>query len=329
MGASLLAGCEGAEPSGAQTKILGAGAAAGKRAAVSVGLVTKTLLNPFFVEVERGARRAEHDLGLRLKVRTGAQETSVEQQIQIVEDLIRDKVAAIVIAPSDSQRLVGVLKNAHDMGIVVVNIDNRLDPEAVHAAGWTPPPFISVDNEAGAFKAAQFLARSVSGPSQAGILDGIRSADNAKQRVLGARCGFAQNPQVRVVASRSANWELDQAHAVTREMLQQHPRLSLLFASNDVMAIGAIRFLRETGRTHVRVAGYDALPEAIDAIRAGALVATVDQQAAEQGYQGVVQAYRLLQGQPVPPLTLIETRLVTAQTLVDPVRETQGLGTRL
>ncbi|GAB4215485.1 MAG: hypothetical protein Fur007_13610 [Rhodoferax sp.] len=275
----------------------------------------KTLLNPFFVEMERGARRAERELGLRLKVRTAAQETSIEQQIQLVEDLIAEKVAAIVIAPGDSQRLVGVLKKAHDAGIVLVNIDNRLDAAALQAAGLEPPPFISVDNEAGAFKAARYLAQSAHGSTQAAILEGIRSADNAQQRARGARRGFAENPQVQVVSSMAANWEVEPAYTATRQMLRDHPQLRLLFAANDVMAIGAIRYLQESGHTQVKVAGFDALPDAVEAIRAGQLVATVDQQAAEQGYQGVVYAHRLWQKQSVPPVTMVDTRLITADAL--------------
>lgn len=126
-----------------------------------IGLVMKTLTNPFFVEMEKGARRAEKELGVTLKVRTAAQETSIEQQIQLVEDLIAEKVDAIVIAPGDSQRLVPALKKAVDAGIKIVNIDNRLDPQAIQQAGLKPIPFISVDNEAGAYKAGQYLVRGI------------------------------------------------------------------------------------------------------------------------------------------------------------------------
>ena len=54
----------------------------------TVALVMKTLTNPFFVEMERGARQAEQELGIELIVKTGAQETSIEQQIAIVRDLL-------------------------------------------------------------------------------------------------------------------------------------------------------------------------------------------------------------------------------------------------
>ena len=277
-----------------------------------VGLVMKTLTNPFFIEMERGARRAEQELGVVLQVKTAAQETSIEQQIQLVEDLIAAKVDAIVIAPGDSQGLVPTVKKAVDAGIKLVNIDNRLDALALRAVGLAPVPFVSVDNEAGGYKVGRYLADAVNAPAQAAIIEGIRSADNANQRMRGARRAFAENKHIRIVASESANWKIDEGYNVTKALFAKHPKITLLFAANDMMALGAARYVKDTKRQGVRIAGYDALDEALVEIKAGGLAATVDQQAAEQGYQGVALAVRLLKGESVPELTLIDTRLVTA-----------------
>ena len=279
-----------------------------------IGLIMKTLTNPFFVEMEKGARRAEKELGIVLKVKTAAQETSIEQQIQLVEDLIAAKVEAIVIAPGDSQRLVPSLKKASDAGIKVVNIDNRLDPETVKQAGMNPIPFLSVDNDAGAYKAGKFLADGVTTPTEAAILEGIRSADNAQQRMQGARRALLENKQIKVVASETANWKIDEAYEVTKSIFAKHPKIKLLFASNDVMAIGALKYLNESGKSSVKVVGYDALGEAVSEIKAGRMLATIDQQASEQGYQGVALALRLTQGSIIPNVTTIDTKLVTAAT---------------
>ncbi len=280
-----------------------------------IGLVMKTLTNPFFIEMEKGARRAEKELGVTLIVKTAAQETSIEQQIQMVNDLVAAKVDAIVIAPGDSQSLVPSLKKAADAGIRIVNIDNRLDPGALAQAGMGDVPFVSVDNDAGAYKAGKFLANAATTPTQAAILEGIRSADNARQRMEGAKRALTENKQVKLVASETANWKIDEAYAVTKAMFAKHPNIGLLFAANDMMAIGAIKYLQESGKTKVAVVGYDALAEAMTEIKGGRMAATVDQQAAEQGYQGVALALQLIKGGKVPAMTLIDTRLVTAADL--------------
>ncbi|QDL52796.1 substrate-binding domain-containing protein [Rhodoferax aquaticus] len=285
-----------------------------KPAGPRIGLLMKTLANPFFVEMEKGARRAEKDLGVTLVVKTSAQETSVGQQIDLVNDLIAQKVAAIVIAPSDSFALVAPLKKAADAGIKIVNIDNRLDPKEVEKAALLPIPFVSVDNFAGAYKAGKALADSVSTPAMAGIIEGIRSADNARLRMEGAKKALSESKHVTVVASETANWKIEDAYTVTQQMMARQPKIRLLFAANDMMALGAIRYLRETGRKDVLVAGYDANGQALEEIQGGHMLATVDQQAAEQGYQGIALALKLIRGETVAPITLIDTKLISSNS---------------
>ncbi len=307
-----LVGCGQSSGPNISTTAAPAPVASAPAAKVEIGLVMKTLTNPFFVEMEKGARRAEKELGINLTVKTAAQETSIEQQIQLVDDLVAAKVNAIVIAPGDSQRLIPTLKKAADAGIKIVNIDNRLDPAALKQAGMPSVPFVSVDNEAGAYKAGKFLAEGITQPTQAAILEGIRSADNARQRTQGALRGLQENTAIKVVASETANWKIDEAYTVTKQIFTKHPNIKLLFAANDVMAVGALKYLADSKKTGVKVAGYDALSEAITEIKAGRLAATIDQQAAEQGYQGVVLALRLSRAESVPDVTTIDTRLVTA-----------------
>jgi ribose transport system substrate-binding protein len=282
---------------------------------VRVALIMKTLTNPFFVEMERGARRAQREAHIDLQVKTATQETSIEQQIQLVDSEIKAHSEAIVIAPGDSSRLVPILKQAQDAGIQIVNVDNRLSAAAMSAAGMKPVPFVSVDNEAGAYQAAAHLASLVLHPTQAAILEGIRSADNAQQRKLGAQRGFKSNPKIRLVASETANWKIDEAYAVTARLFKQYPGIGVLFCANDMMAFGAVKYLQESGRRHVLVAGFDALDEANSAIRAGQLEVTVDQQAAEQGYIGIRTALQLLAGQTVPMELQVDAKLVTATSL--------------
>lgn len=280
-----------------------------------IGLVMKTLTNPFFIDMEKGARRAESELGIELVVKTGAEETSIEQQIQIIDDLVAARTDAIVIAPGDSRRVIPALKKAAEHGIRLVNIDNRLDADAVREAGLAPIPLISVDNERAAYASVRHIAADARPGTQAAIIEGIRSADNAQARKRGAERAFAEAGNIDVVASQSADWKIDEGYRTTQRIFTEHPRISLVFAANDMMALGALKYLHESGRPDVRIAAYDALAEAVGEVRAGRLAATVDQQAAEQGYQGVMLAWRQLKGEAVPPVTLVDTRVLTIDSV--------------
>ena len=220
-----------------------------------IALVMKTLTNPFFIDMEQGAREAEDEFGIDLLVRTTAQETSIEQQIEIIDELIEDRVDAIVFTPSDSLQIIPVLKRAQDAGIVLINIDNRLDTEFAESEGLMNIPFISVNNQEGAYLAAKYISDQIDTPTEVIVMEGVREAQNAQDRLSGALQAFDENPNITVVASESANWKIDEAYTSIQELFIAHPDVGAVFASNDMMALGVIQYLIESERDEVLVAG--------------------------------------------------------------------------
>ena len=164
----------------------------------------KRLTNPFFVGMKKAAWEAESESGIQLIVKTSAQETSILQQIEIIEELIKEDVNAIVIAPEDSIELIPVLKKAQDTGIHVVNIDNRLDEIRSKDLDLVDVPFISVDNEEGAYLSSKFISDEIETPTKTVILEGIREARNAQDRLNGAAKAFEENSNLKSPASLSS-----------------------------------------------------------------------------------------------------------------------------
>ena len=314
----IVAGCgQKSDPGGkAGNEAVNPGGEKGDQTPIKrVALVMKTLTNPFFVEMERGARKAEKELGIELIVKSGAKETSIEQQIAIVEELTRDKVDAIVIAPGSSVELIPVLKKAQDAGIPIVNIDNRLDQALSKKAGLVNVPFVSVDNMRGAYLSAKYVCDKLTKPTKAALLEGIRVARNAQDRKDGAMKAFHENKLIEVVASETANWKIDEASDVTRKIFGKHPDVGILFCANDMMALGALHYLQESGKKGVLVASFDALEEAKAAIKDGKLAVTIDQQPDVQGYIGVTWAFDMLQGKKPPLEKIVDIKVVSKETL--------------
>lgn len=280
-----------------------------------IALVMKTLINPYFAGIEKGARRAQQEFGVDLQVKAGSQETAMEQQIQIVEELIDLKVDAIVISPGDSKRPIPILKKAQNAGIVIITIDNALDPETMAQNKMQPVPLVSVDNELASYKVARQISQSISKPTKAAVMGGISNAENSQQRIHGALRAFAENRAIQVVDNDTANWRIDEAHNLAKRFFTAHPDIKLVFCANDMMALGTIQYLQESGRKNVTVIGYDAIDEARKAVLAGTLAATVDQQATEQGYQGVALAVRALKGEKLPETVLVNAQVMTPDSL--------------
>lgn len=279
---------------------------------IQIALVMKTMTNPFFISMEQGARKAEKELGISLVVKTAAQETSSAQQISIVERLVReDNVKAIVIAPASSIRLIPVLKKAQEKGIHIINLDNLLDPDFSAKAELNNVPFISIDNKRSAYLSVKQITDGISTPSEVAIIEGIREAANANARKAGALLAFSENSNLTVVASETANWSIEEAYELTKKMFTDHPNISFLFCANDMMALGAIEYLKETNRRSVKVTAFDGIDEARAAINEGWLHATVDQQPEEQGYQGIVIALKAIKGESIPKEIMLDGLVIS------------------
>src|SRR5690606_4204145 len=112
-----------------------------------VALVMKSLANEFFKTMEDGARdyAKEHTADFSLIANGTQSEEDVSGQVNLVERMMAQGVDAIVIAPADSQALIGVLDRARKQGIVVVNIDNKLDA-GILAERNLQIPFVGPDN---------------------------------------------------------------------------------------------------------------------------------------------------------------------------------------
>lgn len=282
---------------------------------LTIALVMKTLTNPFFIEMEQGARKAEKEFGINLIVKTGAQETSIDQQIAIVEELISQKVDAIVIAPGSSTELIPVLKKAQDAGIEIVNIDNQLNPELSLKLGLKDVPFISVDNIQGGYLSAKFIADLLDKPTKVAVIQGIKDAKNSTDRAEGAMKAFRENAFVTSVVTDIANWKIDEAYSVTKRLFQENPDIGAVFCANDMMALGTIQYLDDVKRTNVLVAGFDDLEEAKKALEKGRLQVTIDQQAGLQGYEGIKCALDLIDNKKVNKEQIIDVKVITKSSL--------------
>lgn len=278
-----------------------------------VGLMMKTLTNPFFVKMEEGAKIAAKAYDVELIVRTGTEETSTYQQIRIIEDFIDEKVDAIVVVPGDSVELVPVLKKAKMQGIKIVLVDNDLDDNLKIKHGLEEVPFIGVDNESGAYACADYVAKKASEKEKSPkgiIFTGIEGSKVAQNRRKGALEAF-ESRGVDIVAVESANWKIEEAREKTRKLLLENPGVDVIFASNDMMALGVLDALREMDRNDVQIGGYDGISNAVEEVKRGGISATVDQKPDEQGYTGVLTAVRLIRGEEVQLRTMLETRLIT------------------
>ncbi|HCN44280.1 MAG TPA: LacI family transcriptional regulator [Pseudomonas sp.] len=263
-----------------------------------VALVMKSLANEFFLTMEDGAKayQKEHAGEFDLVSNGIKDESDTGNQIGIVEQMIVSGVNALVIAPADSKALVPVIKRAMDAGIIVVNIDNRLDPDVLKSKQLSVP-FVGPDNRKGARLVGDYLAGKLKAGNEVGIIEGVPTTTNAQQRTAGFKDAM-EAAQIRVVSVQSGNWEINKGNAVASAMLNEYPDLKALLAGNDSMALGAVSAVRSAGRNgQVQVVGYDNIKAIAPMLADGRVLATADQYAARQAVYGIEAALKMLKGE--------------------------------
>jgi ribose transport system substrate-binding protein len=270
-------------------------APAGAQAAAKpkVALVMKSLANEFFLTMENGAKayHKAHADEFDLITNGIKDERDTANQIKIVEQMMVNKVDALIIAPADSKALVPVLKRAVDAGIIVVNIDNKLDDAALKEKGLVVP-FVGPDNRAGARLVGDYLAKQLAKGDRVGILEGVSTTFNAQQRTAGFKDAMAA-VGAQVVGVQSGQWEMEKGNAVAAAMLREHPDLKALLCGNDNMALGAVAAVKAANKTgKVVVVGYDNIGAIKPMLDDGRVLATADQYAAQQAVFGIQEAVK-------------------------------------
>ncbi|TYB91406.1 MAG: D-ribose ABC transporter substrate-binding protein [Kosmotoga sp.] len=276
-------------------------------AAKTIGFAVSTLANPFFVSMKEGGEDKCNELGLDYIV-LDAQDSPSKQYSQI-QDLITRNVDVLIINPVDSDAIVTAVLEANKAGIPVITVTRPSN-------GGKTEQHLDIDNKEAGELIGEALVEELNGKGKVAILEGIPGAPSAADRQEGFLSVVENYPDIEVVTSLTANYSREQGYDVTEDMLQGFPELDAIFAHNDEMALGAVRAAIAAGRIdEISIFGIDAIDDAVEAIKNGEMVATVQQQPYLQMQMAVIAAQRILNGADVEPLVIVPLKLITAEDL--------------
>jgi ribose transport system substrate-binding protein len=262
----------------------------GENKKVKIAFVVPTLENPFFVDMTNAAKtKASQMQNVEVIIKASTKVEDAIGQNQIIEDLITQKVDAICVVPTNSESIIPVIQKANAANIPIINIDNKVDMKKADAAGAVISSYVGSDNFEGGKLAGQYLVEKLGGKGKVAILEGVSGNDAAIKRKAGFLEALKGSPGIEVVASQVANWNREQAFTIFQNMLKANPNLNGVFACNDEMVLGASSALEQSKipKSKIIVVGFDAIKEAVDAVNAGKIDATVAQQAELMGGKGL------------------------------------------
>jgi ribose transport system substrate-binding protein len=275
-----------------------------------IGYVTKSAPNQGWTLINKGAKDAAAEAGVRLLVAGPSAQGVLASQIYAIERVIAEGAKAIAIAPVDSTGIAPVVRHASAKGIPFVAVDTAIEDASVKST-------VGTDNLAAARAQAEWLAGGIGETDKVILVNGSLSQSTGRDR----RQGFLDRmhelkPKVTVIEVQT-NWTLTEAQAGVTRALKAHPDVTAIANAWDDGTIGSVAALRvlQYPKGKVRVIGFDGAPNALALLREGWIQADIGQMLYREGYEGVKAAIEAAKGEPVPARIVTPFQVVTAENV--------------
>lgn len=282
--------------------------------AYKIAVIPKGTTHEFWKSVNAGAIKAAREFeaaGTKVTIvwKGPLREDDREQQVQVVENFIGQRVNGIVLAPLDSRALAGPVETAARAKIPTVIIDSGLQSKAQVS-------FVATDNYKGGVLGARELGRLLGGKGKVILLRYAVGSASTEAREAGFLDTMAKEfPGIQLVSTdQHAGATRDTAKRAAENLLNRFGRdLNGVFCSNESCAVGMLLALRDMGLGggKVKFVGFDASTATLDALHKNDLQAIVVQNPFNMGYLGVKTVIASLKGETVEAVIDTGCQLVT------------------
>ena len=310
-----VAGCPKEQPTGSPPPSSGMGGSAARtdKKSYTIAVIPKGTKHQFWQSVNAGAQAAAKEDGVTADWGGPANEASITDQVNLVENKITSGVDGIVLAATDKTALVKPVKDAMAKNIPVVIIDSGIaEPDAAVA-------YIATDNVGGGRAAAEALAKAIGEKGTVGLIIFMKGSGSSDDREKGFKEGIAKYPNIKLVATLEAN-DPQKGGEATTNMLTAHPDIVGIFAANEPNGVGSANAIKQLGKTgKVKLVAYDSSDEEIKAINDGVIYATVVQDPYQMGFKGIKTVLKAIKKEPIDQKTIDSGfKVVTKENLNTP-----------
>jgi len=267
--------------------VLGGVVAPAMAADVTVGLITKTETNPFFVKMREGAQAKAKELGLNLITAAGKYDGDNDAQVAAIENLISAGAKGFAIVPSDSKAIVPTIQKARDAGLKVIVLDTPLDP--MNAADAT----FATDNRKAGMLIGQWAAKTMGDKAKDASIVFLDLATNQPTvdylRDQGFMQGFGidvkdpnkwgDESDSRICDHEISQGDQEKGRTAMENALQKCPNVNLVYTINEPAAAGAWEALKAVGKDDgsVMIVSIDGGCPGVANVGAGVIGATSQQ----------------------------------------------------
>jgi fructose transport system substrate-binding protein len=272
--ALLVAGCTSTKSGGSDT-----GASSGGK--VSIGLVTKTNSNPYFVKLRESAQAEAAAKGAKLIALAGKFDGDNQGQVDAINNLVTQGVKGILITPSNSTGVLGAIKAARDKGVLVIALDTATDPASAVDATF------ATDNKAAGVKQGKYVKAALGSKKPAVVLlDGTPGSTVDDLRHKGFLEGFGiTSGSSEIKGTAVTNGDQTKAQTAMENLYQRDHGINAVYTINEPAAAGAAQAL--SGKSGVVIGSIDGSCTGVANVKSGKFAATVMQFPKKMAQDGV------------------------------------------
>lgn len=272
-----------------------------------VGATMLSMQNEFIVNVSDEMEARAKALGVELI--TVDAERSALKQVEQVESFIAQGVDAIIMNPCEVEASSPAVKLAMDANIPIINVNSETSAK--------PTAFVGSDDTESARIAMKYLAEKLGGKGNVLIMHGFMGQAAQIKRDNGAKEILKANPGMKLLAEQTGEWDRAKAMSLMENWIQSYgSKINAVFAHNDEMGMGAVKALEAAGlKDKVIVISVDAIPDALQSVKKGALNATIFQNAQQQGSKAIEIAVKAAKKEQFEKEVLIPFQLVTKENV--------------
>lgn len=269
-----------------------------------LAVFTKNYTNPAYGAARLGAERAAAVFGDEvLHFVPSKGDDPVEQSALVAEALALDpRPDAFVFSPVHASKVDAAVREIAAAGIPMIGFVNPINAASSVA-------YVSSDDHQLAQAIAGYLFRHLQGQGRVLVVTGPEESFTSLERLRGFRDAAAGFPGIVLAGQLAGDYVREIARDRTAAWLQANTAPDAVLVANDIMAMGVLDALDAAGKT-AAVVGVNAIPQAIEAIAAGRMLATADFNAMQMAYLAAECAARHLRGEIVPAAVELPVQIV-------------------
>jgi ribose transport system substrate-binding protein len=237
----------------------------------------------------------------------------VARQIGQVQDLIQQRVDAIIIWPTSGQAVVPAVRAAQQAGIHVVVTNSNIAEEGMDfIAAFSGPNNIVQGNYA-----AEMMCEALDGQGRIVQITGQPGYTTAIERQQGFEERLAEDcPDVEIIATQPGDWNRERAQRVMENFLVQFDDIDGVYSGDDNMGIGALNAAKDAGRAEdIVFIGATNFAVGYDAMGRGEYYGSVYQSPVDDAENALETAIAVVRGDEVPKLNYFDTPKITQDNM--------------